>query len=84
MSDYNPNVLKIIIIAIERGSKVEIFLEQREVAFLSPSKSCENLISVEKFKVSQILQGDKNATSLCSRNISTLKQDLGLGGFLFQ
>ena len=24
-------------------SKVEIFLEQREVAFLSPSKICENL-----------------------------------------
>ena len=28
--------------------------------------------SVEKFKFSQILLGDKNATSLCSKNISTL------------
>ena len=28
---------------------------------------------VEKFKLSQILLGDKNATSLCSKNISTLK-----------
>ena len=26
-----------------QGFKVEIFLEQREVAFLSPSKICENL-----------------------------------------
>ena len=30
------------------------------------------IISVEKFKFSQILLGDKNATSLCSKNISTL------------
>ena len=28
---------------IEGQGKVEIFLEQREVAFLSPSKICENL-----------------------------------------
>ena len=27
----------------ESNAKVEIFLEQREVAFLSPSKICENL-----------------------------------------
>ena len=27
---------------------------------------------LEKFKFSQILLGDKNATSLCSKNISTL------------
>ena len=27
---------------------------------------------VEKFKFSQILLGDKNTTSLCSKNISTL------------
>jgi hypothetical protein len=39
--------------------KVEIFLEQREVAFLSPSK---------------ILLDDKNATYLCSRIISTLSE----------
>ena len=32
------------------------------------SKRC----TVEKFKFSQILLSDKNATSLCSRNISTL------------
>ena len=39
--------------------KVEIFLEQREVAFLSPSKICRNLnfqrFTVEKFKFSQPL-----------------------------
>ena len=38
--------------------KVEIFLEQREVASLSPSK---------------ILLGDKNATYLCPKIISTLR-----------
>ena len=52
-------------------SKVEIFLEQREVAFLSPSKICENLnfstFHPEKFKFSQILLGDKNITYLCSK-----------------
>ena len=37
--------------------KVEIFLEQREVAFLSPSKICEILNSLLKFKFSQILLG---------------------------
>ena len=30
------------------------------------------IISVEKFRFSQILLGDKNATSLYSKNISTL------------
>ena len=54
-----------------RGScvlgKIEIFLEQIEVAFLSPSK-----ISLLKFKFSQILLGDKNATYLYSKIISTL------------
>ena len=44
--------------------KVEIFLEQREVAFLSPSKICENLnFSTEIFA---------NSTYLCSKIISTL------------
>ena len=56
--------------------KVEIFLEQREVAFLSPSKICENLnfstVHLKKFKFLQILLGDKNATYLCSKIISTL------------
>jgi hypothetical protein len=37
-----------------------------------PAKFAKILISVEKFKFSQILLGDKNATSLCSKNISTL------------
>ena len=48
----------------EIGSKVEIFFEQREVAFLSPSKICEKFSTVhpEKLKFSQILPGDKNAT----------------------
>ena len=50
--------------------KVEIFLEQREVA-LSPSKICENL-NFSTFKFSQILLGNKNATYLCSKIISTL------------
>ena len=45
--------------------KVEIFLEQRQVAKI--------LISLLKFKFSQILLSDKNATYLCSKNISTLK-----------
>ena len=44
-------------------SKVEVFLEQREVAFLLPSKICENLnfstVHPEKFKHSEILLGDK-------------------------
>ena len=56
--------------------KVEIFLEQREVAFLSPSKICENLnfstVHLKKFKYSQILLGDKNTSYLCSKIISTL------------
>ena len=50
--------------------EVEIFLEQEEV--------CENLNfstgHLYKFKFSQILLGDKNATSLCSKIISTLYQ----------
>ena len=55
--------------------KVEIFLEQRKVAFLSPSKICENLnfstVHPEEFKFSQISLGDKNATYLCFKIIST-------------
>ena len=47
---------------------VEIFLEQREVAFLSPCKICENL---NFSTVHQILLGDKNATYRCSKVIST-------------
>ena len=31
-------------------------------------------IQIEKFKFSQILLDDKNATSLCSKNVSTLSQ----------
>ena len=57
--------------------KVDIFLEQREVAFLSPSKVCENLnfstVHPEKFKFLKILLGDENATYLCSKIISTLQ-----------
>ena len=56
--------------------KVDIFLEQREVAFLSPSKVCENLnfstVHPEKFKFLQILLGNKNATFFCTKIISTL------------
>ena len=58
------------------SAKVEIILEQRQVAFLSPMEICENLNflgwTVEKFKFSQILLGDKNATSLCFKNISIM------------
>ena len=58
------------------SSKVEMFLEQKEVAFLSPSKICRNLnfstVHPEKFKFSQILLGDKNATYLCAKIIFTL------------
>ena len=32
-------------------SKVEIFLEQREIAFLSPSKICENLNFSTKIQI---------------------------------
>ena len=56
--------------------KVEMVLEQREVAYVSPSKICENLnfstVHPEKFKFSQVLLGHKNATYLCSKIISTL------------
>ena len=48
--------------------KVEIFLEQREIAFLSPSKIFENLNFSTEI---QILLGDKNAIYLCSKIIST-------------
>ena len=62
------------------GGKVEIFLEQREVAFLSPSKICENLnfssVRPEKFIFLQILLGDKNATYLCSKIISTISRGI--------
>ena len=60
--------------------KVETFLEQREVAFLSSIKIFENLIfstaHPEKFKFSQILMDDKKATYLCSRIITTLAKYL--------
>jgi hypothetical protein len=63
------------LVCINNYFKVEIFLEKR-VAFLSASKICENLnfstVHPEKFKFSQILLGDKNATYLCSKIISTL------------
>jgi hypothetical protein len=52
--------------------KVEIFLEEREVTFLSPNKICENLNFSTEIQISQILLGDKNATSLCSKIISSL------------
>ena len=54
--------------------KVEIILEQKYVAFASPSKIWENFefLKVHRFKFSQILLGEKNATSLCSKNSSTL------------
>ena len=52
------------------GVKVEIILEQREVAF----KICENMKFSREIQSSQILLGDKNTTSLCSKNISTLTE----------
>ena len=51
--------------------KVEIFLEKREVAFLSTRKICDNLNFSTEI---QILLGDKNAISPCSKNISTLQK----------
>ena len=61
---------------IQDANKVEIFVEQRKVAFLSPSKIWENLnfstLYLKKFKFLQILLGDKIATYLCSKIISTL------------
>ena len=50
-------------------SKLEISLEQREVAFLSPSKIFANLNFSREIQISHILLGDKNTTSLCSKNI---------------
>ena len=47
------------------SSKVEIFLEQREVALLSPSKICENLNFSTEIQISANY-------SLCSKIISTL------------
>ena len=57
--------------------KVEIFLEHREVALLSPRKICEslNFSTVHLYLRIQIfanLLGDKNATYLRSKIISTL------------
>ena len=61
-SDWNSrNSTAVCKIPVEKFDKVEIFLEQREVAFLSPSK------------FSQILLGDKDATYFCSKIISTLQ-----------
>ena len=53
-------------------TKVKIFLEHREVAYLSPSKICENLNFSTENQFSEILLGDKNASYLCSEIISTL------------
>ena len=65
--------------------KVEIFLEQREVAFLPPSKICKNLnFFLRKFKFSQIFLSDKNANYLYSKIISTLKRLLSFNIFFGQ
>ena len=48
------------------GIKVEIILEQRQVAYLSPFKICENLNFSTQFKFWQIQLGDKNVISFCS------------------
>ena len=48
------------------------FLEQREVAFLSPCKVCENLNFSTEIQIFEILLGDNNAIYLCSKIISTL------------
>ena len=37
---------KIAVLFAQRQAKVELFIEQREVAFLSPSKICGNSIFV--------------------------------------
>ena len=47
------------------GFKVEIILE--------PSKIWENFNFSIEIQIVEILLGDKDATSLCSKNISTLK-----------
>ena len=52
--------------------KVEICLEQREVAFLAPSKICEILNFFTEIQIFANFAGDKNATNLCSKIISTL------------
>ena len=55
--------------------KVEIFLEQREVVFLSPSKICENSNFSTEIQICEnfcwMIRLD-DATNLCSKIISTL------------
>ena len=46
-------------------------VEEREVAFLSSGKNL-NFSTLEKFKFSELLLDDKNATYLSSYTISTL------------
>ena len=53
----------------EKNGKVEIILEQREVAF---SSICENLNFSTETQIFANLLGDKNATYLWSKIISTL------------
>ena len=56
---------KVIMTQLSISGKVEIFLEQREILSFST-------VHLLKFRFSQILLGDKNATYLCSKIISTL------------
>ena len=68
---------------MRKYGKVEIILEKSQVAFLSPSENSENLnfstVRVERFKFSELLLGDKKATYLSSKTISTLYDILLLG-----
>jgi hypothetical protein len=60
----------------QNASKVEFFLENIKVAFLSPSKNSKNLnfstVHSRKFKFSESLLGDEKATYPSFRIISTL------------
>ena len=57
-------------------NKVEMILEENQVAFLSRCENSESLncstVIIEKFKFSEFLPGYKNATYLSSKTISTL------------
>ena len=66
---YKPNILRIFALASKK------WLNQK--LHYTNFQKC----TVENF--SQILLGDKNATSLCSKNISTLTKDLVIFSFLF-
>ena len=54
---------------VRAGGKVEIFLEQREVALLSPSKICDNLNFSTEIQMFANLNGAENRQILILRTL---------------